>query len=890
MSHFQEIADRAQGCRFSEREIINTAQWMARCSAAWQHSAAILALLISIWFAMAMDAQDDIAAPDVLRSQFAKSIHPLLETYCMSCHDVDTVSTVRLDTIGSDIAPNNIGTWTRVKNMLDVGSMPPKGKARPSRSESEQLLAWIGASLDRYDAIHKENGGDTPIRRINNRSYANMVRTLLGVPAQGIEDFPADGQMHGFDTVGAGLYTTSNLYECYWQCAQRTLNLAIPGLVSRPASSENRQLFRSNGSTFDDRRRLLDKMITDLQKTPRRCDRIQLGYLALPEPLRKDVDFDPVGHAVAAHFGARSFEAVVAKKIDWLNDQRCVDAIIVALKSQIPRVVALEADVPDFQPVSVALTGFQPYFLNRKIQQPGRYIISAHVCLLDQRYPLPVAIEMNDAIVDSFMLYNPQSDPLTHETAVYCRSGTPKFAIQAAFPTAIYSASYMWLHFFVDYAIARYGLSPQQAVEMQMLNQNHTLLVAPADPRDPGSAPKQTDLPSILCSEFSVRGPIYDCWPTPATVRIFTRGLQSPPSREYAKEIVRSFMKRAYVMRDCDDEMTQPYADLIMTNYQSGKDFVAAVKFGLAAILCSPDFLYLEEGQRTAASQRKPLSAFELARRLSYFLWSDLPDDALLESAASGALLDRKELADQASRMLKDDRSHAFREAFTTQWLRIDRLEQIPFSLELLPDFNIVLLKSAKKESVAFFSELLDKNLSVLNFIDSDFAMLDGCMAQHYGIPGIVGEAFRRVQLPPGSHRGGVLTQASVLMATSNGVVGSLVRRGVFVMDRLLGVSPGEPPPNVQALDKTMMANQDGTPLTPRGTDGEASPGHQLRALSRQDRSAGRGVGELRCTGILARQAQAAATGARPQNACAVGGTRGRCAWHPARRDAIRRA
>ena len=129
--------------------------------------------------------------------------------------------------------------------------------------------------------------------------------------------------------------------------------------------------------------------------------------------------------------------------------------------------------------------------------------------------------------------------------------------------------------------------------------------------------------------------------------------------------------------------------------------------------------------------------------------------------------------------------------------------------------FDAALLDSARDESVAFFSEILDKNLSVLNFVDSDFAMLNGRIALHYGIAGITGNEFRRVALPPNSHRGGVLTQASVLIATSNGMVTSPVRRGAFVMERLLGVGPGTPPPNVPALDKIPPAKDDGTLFTP---------------------------------------------------------------------------
>jgi hypothetical protein len=240
------------------------------------------------------------------------------------------------------------------------------------------------------------------------------------------------------------------------------------------------------------------------------------------------------------------------------------------------------------------------------------------------------------------------------------------------------------------------------------------------------------------------------------------------------------------------------------------------IKYALAAVLCSPRFLYLEEEQRTEATKRKPLAPTELARRLAYFLWSDLPDEALEASAASGALLDGKELLAQERRMLADPRSKAFREHFCGEWLKIDKLEKVPIAEALFPYVDLTLIESAKEESIDFFSEILDKNLNLATFIDSDFTMLNARLAKLYGIPGVTGNEFRRVQLAPGSHRGGVLTQASVLIATSNGMVSSPVRRGALVMDRLLGVSPGSPPPNVPAFGKIDSVRKDGTPLSPR--------------------------------------------------------------------------
>jgi len=778
---------------------------------------ALLTAVVAGCGATAAIAQEDIPAQADLHSRYSEHIRPLLENYCIRCHDQNTESNVRLDTLNPDIAATTIDTWTRVKNMLDVGSMPPKGKKQPNSDELDVLLAWIGGSLKRYDADHKETGGDTLIRRINNRAYANMIKTLLGVPAQGTEAFPKDGQVRGFDTVGAGLYITTSLYELYWKSAQQTLDIAIPDSESQPeikSATLNFKAQNSETAKLEQYRECLKKELKKLRDDPTHYDisSIQkfLNRLSIQAPLRKMMSTSFVEDAVSAFYGEKTIKTVTEKGIIWANDPKCIAALISAIEAQEKQIKeVLEPYVSDFQAVTLSLTGLLPeLWLNSR--HPGYYIISARLCIRNNKYPLPVGFYVNDHIVRSFMLCDPESAPQTYVAKVFC-GGSEKFSIHAAFPTAIYTAKYRWFHYITNYLIALYGLSEGQAQEMaDRFNQFH---VSTENSGDRGNEAKGAD---ILCSEFSVRGPIYDSWPPPAAARIFSRGMKAPPSRENVEEIVKAFMKRAYVRGDCDAEMARPYVDLIMSHYETEKNFVKAVKFGLTAILSSPRFLYLGEKQRTESSQRKPLTAFELARRLAYFLWSDLPDDALMSSAASGALLDDKELTAQTQRMLKDERSHAFRESFTLQWLKIDKLEDISFSLDLLPAFHIFLLQSAKEESVAFFSEILDKNLSVMNFIDSDFTLLNGCLAQHYGIPGIVGNEFRRVQLPPGSHRGGVLTQASVLMATSNGMASSLVRRGAFVMERLLDVPPGRPPPNVPALDKIKVTKDDGSPFTPR--------------------------------------------------------------------------
>jgi hypothetical protein len=771
-------------------------------------------------------AEESLPTTAELHSEYIQRIKPLLENYCIDCHDADEKSktSLRLDTIAPEITAGNIEAWTIVKNRIDIGTMPPqKEKSRPARKETDQLLSWIGRSLNRYDSDQKETGGDTVIRRINNRSYANIIKTLLDVPPQGLEDFPEDGSVHGFDTVGTALYTTTYLYELYLKTAQATMDLAVSANDKPPAINEHKlHLSAGPGRVYEVIRKNLQNCIKDLRENPQLFASNDIRSIAgilsfyfpdVPVCLQGKVHRNLVSEVVLAHYGETSLESVAAKGIDWANDPKCASEIISAIEIQIKQLQEIEQYVADEKFVTVG-----PFDANGVGSlQPGYYVVSARLCLSNPGFPLPVGIIAGDRFIKSFMLYDAPDSPHTYEQKVFWDPRWNKVAALSLLPyngninskTTAFAIGYL-----LNYIAAMYNLTPAQLSTAggSWGLQSHYWTNLPASA---GDGPKYNLPIGILCSDTSVRGPIYDTWPPPATTRIFTRGLKAPPTQDYAEEIVSTFMKRAYVVGSCDKDMIQPYVDMIMTHYNFDKNFVEAVKFAISAIISSPQFLYLDEHQRADHTKRQLLSGYELARRLAYFLWSDLPDDALLASAANGTLLNGKELLAQTRRMLKDDRNRSFRAAFTTQWLKIDKIERIVYSYDQFPAFDIYLQQSAKEESIAFFSELLEKNESVINFIDSDFLMLNGRMAQHYGIPGIVGNDFRRVQLSPGSHRGGVLTQASILMATSNGMVSSPVRRGAFVMDRLLGVSPGVPPRDVPALDVIKPPQGDDTPLTP---------------------------------------------------------------------------
>ena len=224
--------------------------------------------------------------------------------------------------------------------------------------------------------------------------------------------------------------------------------------------------------------------------------------------------------------------------------------------------------------------------------------------------------------------------------------------------------------------------------------------------------------------------------------------------------------------------------------------------------LVSPDFLYLME---PAGDQMRPLNAHELAARLSYFLWSSMPDATLRRLADSGKLLQPKVLAAQVDRMVADPKSQQFVEAFVAQWLDVDAMDRVEIDATVYKTFGNAaqqerLRAAIRQEPVEFFAEILRRDLSAHNFVQSEFVMLNDVLANHYQFPDVQGGAFRRVPVPaqsenPQLRRGGLLTQAAFLMGASTGIDSHPIKRAVYVRERLLDDPPAPPPPNVPELE-----------------------------------------------------------------------------------------
>jgi hypothetical protein len=272
--------------------------------------------------------------------------------------------------------------------------------------------------------------------------------------------------------------------------------------------------------------------------------------------------------------------------------------------------------------------------------------------------------------------------------------------------------------------------------------------------------------------------------------------ISADPTADAAR-LLRTFATAAF-RRPVDDAIMAPYVALFAGELAKKATFRQAMVTAASAMLCAPDFLYLLEPVPAKSTR---LDGYAIAARLSYLLWRTAPDAELLRAAAAGELNTPSGLRTQTERLLKHDDSERFIADFTDGWLNLRDIAFTTPDRKLYPEYDDELRFALVQETRAFFAELITRNLPPSNLVRSDFAMLNERLARHYGIAGVTGTQIRAVPVPADSHRGGLLTQGSVLKVSANGTSTSPIIRGIYVMERILGFHPPPPPPGVPGLE-----------------------------------------------------------------------------------------
>ena len=323
------------------------------------------------------------------------------------------------------------------------------------------------------------------------------------------------------------------------------------------------------------------------------------------------------------------------------------------------------------------------------------------------------------------------------------------------------------------------------------------------------SSIEDIDEPLLQILSVKFEGPLLEGYPSQTARALLPEKTSEKEEAVHARAALQAFMKRAF-RRDVTDSEVDHAVESFHAFRKLVPDFKSAMRKTLAMLLVSPKFIYLVEPS-ASADKARDLNAYEIATRLSYFLWASMPDDQLLELASSGELLKPDVLRSQVKRMQQDEKFNRFARHFSSQWLGLSAMKNVAINPTAYPGFSDEIRENLKQETLAFAAHVFTNDISCRNFVSSDFAVLNQVVARHYGIDGVYGSQFRPVQLSPDQDRGGVLTHGSMSILGSDGTDSNPIYRGVWLRKRLFADPPPPPPPGAPPLDKS---HPDRTKLT----------------------------------------------------------------------------
>ena len=740
-------------------------------------------------------------------------VTPLLEQFCSGCHREDRAKggvNLRkypdLASIRSDLK-----TWERVIDNLETEEMPPKGEATPTAEVRQSLVRTLQALVSKVDCTIP-NPGRVTLRRLNRIEYSNTVRDLLGVDIRPADDFPLDDVGYGFDTIGDVLSLPPLLMEKYLAAAERLVDRAFVAPKSASGVIRSWTARELQGDAKD---------VSDAPGGLRMGSNGQLGVR---------FDFPAKGKYVL--------------RVKAYGEQAGAEAAKMAIR--------LDGSV--LRTVDVAATVSQPgeYETEIAIARPGTRTIAIQF-LNDFFRPgegAGATIDRNLVVstieliraetgwlwpVDSFDSRKLTGGSEAGQVRALSSSGEISASIQAnadgnyqidfvAYGTqaggepvrAALQVDGKQVHIFDIPAVeAMPGVYSYRVV---LKHGKHIISLAFLNdyyrPDDPDPA-KRGDR-NFFVKSLAVSGSAPASLPDSHQRLIIRQPKNDADWKSAARDCLGPLLYKAY-RRPVRMEEVERFVNLVEMVHEDGESFERGIKLAVEAMLVNPQFLYHVELDRKRKSEGvenglvRPLNEWELASRLSYFLWSTMPDDELMRMARDKRLQDDAVLVAQVRRMLADPKSRSLVENFAGQWLYLRLLKNVSPDKERFPAFSEQLRGDMLRETESFLESVIKEDRSILDLIDSDDVFVNERLAKHYGIDGVEGDQFRRVMLPGGHVRGGLLTQASLLTLTSNPTRTSPVKRGKFLLEQVLGTPPPPPPPNVPELDGDKKGPLQGT-------------------------------------------------------------------------------
>ena len=687
---------------------------------------------------------------------------PFLETHCVECHDADSKKGgLDLTALPARIEGGSLAAWVKVHDRVRAGEMPPAKKPRPGAMDLETAMSALSKDLIAADSAREQRDGRAHLRRLNRVEFENSLRDLLALPALKLKDsLPEDGRAHGFDRLADALDISFVHMESYLAAVDKALNAALCPLPEAPPVLKYRY-----------------RPWDPVHHEGKECE----GSVALA-----------VGNKTAIGLiGMKRDETFIADSGHHITDDE-------------PHATAFGLFRHEDADYRCTMTKIQPYVTGWYKLRVSGYSFGwdgKEVVPTDRHGALgwgvyqkgehhgTVDLPPNKAAVREVTAWLERGGGMDHPNDDFIR---------------IIGAS---LENVRDYAGKNKEMVgppwPVPGIAIEWVE-----IEGPFNEQWPPASHRALfgDLPvKVWTKELGIPKPTQQAWPrgNPRSEPkdIFGERGQNRPivyvetknAVSDAEKLLRTFLRKAFRRPPTPADVME-YVAKVKAKLDAGAAFEDAMRVAYREALTSPEFLLLRE-------PAGKLTDHALASRLSYFLWSSLPDAELSALADAGKLSQPAVLRAQTERMLKDDRSTRFVENFLGQWLNLREIAATAPDKKLYPEFMPWLQEAMLMEARAFFTELLRSDLGIANLVQSDFAFINEPLARLYGIEGVRGWELQRVALPKNSPRGGFLTMAAVLKTTANGTTTSPVKRGAFVMDKLLGIVPTPPPPGTGSVE-----------------------------------------------------------------------------------------
>jgi hypothetical protein len=717
-------------------------------------------------------------APQRPQARLDEKQREFFKDYCVECHNAEKhKGKLRLDDISFSIeSVEAADRWQKILNELNSGEMPPEeAKQQPEPGHKTEFLDALSRTLVTARKVIGDQGGRITMRRLNRREYRNTIRDLLGVEMDA-RDLPADGGTGAFDTVGASLFMSGDQIEQYLALGRRALD---DYFVRAAAAAGARQPFKAR----EEAEVMANKRMDGLLKRTKEWHDGYVRWTAavdeaakrpenakLAEQLRKNaekprpssgvpygtpllfyLDWDQIAGAPSpTQFGFKDAQGAFFDELQYKDHF---------------------SYYTDYQLLPNRNTGAWLLFY----QAYRETYVSAGEKWPAGRYTLRMRVAANEAAPKErrFVEVGQRGEDVSDFTVLSAHQVTGTLAQ----PQVIEMPVDVGANGKREFAV-REKRPNSRVAEIRSYYDEF---------EKSGHGP----VPAIWIDWLEIEGPV----DTPHAAASLAAPTQD---RAGAREVIERFATRAFRGRKPEPEYLDRLAQLFETRQKAGETFEDALKEPLSVVLASPSFLYLNEPSADAG--HRALDGPELATRLSYFLWSGPPDDELLALACSGALTQPDVLAAQVDRMIASEKSREFVSGFTHQWLGMDRLDFFQFDFRLHRGFDDSAKAAAREEVYQTIACLLRENLSLRHLLKSDFVVVNGLLASYYGLDGVSGDGFRKVTLPAGSPRGGLLGMAAILAMGSNGEYTSPVERGAWVLRKLLHDPPPPAPPNVPQL------------------------------------------------------------------------------------------